>query len=148
MLLGNALVNAYVGLDHALRKHQETTPTDRHKADQSGCTAVCTLVTPKYIICANAGDSRSVLGTDGSAKPLSYDHKPNLELERKRIENAGGSVQWKRVDGDLAVSRAFGDFQYKTRPDLPPEEQKVKYFLVFRNFGFFRRAYFLSTFRR
>ncbi|CAM9345561.1 unnamed protein product, partial [Ectocarpus fasciculatus] len=79
----------------------------------SGCTAVCTLITPKYIICANAGDSRSVLGTGGATKPLSYDHKPHLELERKRIENAGGGVQWKRVDGDLAVSRAFGDFQYK-----------------------------------
>ena len=31
----------------------------------------------------------------------------------------------KRVDGDLAVSRALGDFQYKDRPDLKPEEQKV-----------------------
>lgn len=65
------------------------------------------------------------MGTEGRTKALSYDHKPNLEQERKRIENAGGCVQWKRVDGDLAVSRAFGDFQYKTRPDLPSEEQKV-----------------------
>jgi len=31
----------------------------------------------------------------------------------------------RRVDGDLAVSRALGDFQYKDRPDLPPEAQKV-----------------------
>ena len=31
----------------------------------------------------------------------------------------------KRVDGDLAVSRALGDFQYKDRNDLPAEEQKV-----------------------
>jgi serine/threonine protein phosphatase PrpC len=126
VLLGNALIKAYVALDHALRTHQEQQPAGRHKADHSGCTAVCTLVTPKYIICANAGDSRSVMGTGGSTKPLSYDHKPNLEMERKRIETAGGCVQWKRVDGDLAVSRAFGDFQYKTRPDLPSQEQKVK----------------------
>lgn len=124
VLLGNALVKAFISLDKALRTHQEK-PTDRMRADQSGCTAVCTLITPNYIICANAGDSRSVLGTGNRTKPLSYDHKPNLEPERKRIENAGGCVQWKRVDGDLAVSRAFGDFQYKTRPDLPPEEQKV-----------------------
>jgi protein phosphatase 1B len=34
-------------------------------------------------------------------------------------------VQWKRVDGDLAVSRALGDFQYKNRPDLPADKQKV-----------------------
>ena len=31
----------------------------------------------------------------------------------------------KRVDGDLAVSRAFGDFQFKTSVDLPAEKQKV-----------------------
>lgn len=31
----------------------------------------------------------------------------------------------KRVDGELAVSRAFGDFSYKNRDDLAPAEQKV-----------------------
>jgi serine/threonine protein phosphatase PrpC len=30
-----------------------------------------------------------------------------------------------RVDGDLAVSRCLGDFNYKLREDLPPEQQKV-----------------------
>ena len=30
-----------------------------------------------------------------------------------------------RVDGDLAVSRALGDFQYKDTPSLPAEKQKV-----------------------
>jgi protein phosphatase 1B len=123
-LLGNALVKTFVSLDNSLRRHQENS-TDRRKQDCSGCTAVSALITPRYIICANAGDSRCVLGTAGTTKPLSYDHKPNHEVERKRIENAGGSVQWKRVDGDLAVSRAFGDFQYKTRHDLKPQEQKV-----------------------
>ena len=31
----------------------------------------------------------------------------------------------KRVDGELAVSRAFGDFDYKKRRDLEPKHQKV-----------------------
>lgn len=31
----------------------------------------------------------------------------------------------KRIDGDLAVSRAFGDFEYKNREDLEPQYQKV-----------------------
>ena len=50
------------------------------------------------------------------------------DSERSRIENAGGKVSWKRVDGDLAVSRALGDFFYKNRDDLPPQDQKVTAF--------------------
>lgn len=30
-----------------------------------------------------------------------------------------------RVDGGLALSRAFGDYEYKMRSDLPPFRQKV-----------------------
>ncbi len=55
---------------------------------------------------------------------LSFDHKPWLEAELTRIEAAGGSVSYKRVDGELAVSRALGDFQFKD-PDLAPEACKV-----------------------
>ena len=120
-LLGDALQQAFLQLDLNLRAHQNS-----DRSDKSGCTAVCAIVTPHHIICSNAGDSRCVLGTNGQTIPLSDDHKPYNDGERQRIEAAGGSVQWKRVDGDLAVSRAFGDFQYKTRPDLPAEQQKVR----------------------
>jgi serine/threonine protein phosphatase PrpC len=123
-LLGKAMTQAFENIDSEMRKHQDS--TGGH--DTSGCTAVTAMITPKYIICANAGDSRCVMGVDGVAKPLSEDHKPSDELERKRILDAGGTVQWKRVDGDLAVSRAFGDFQYKTRFDLPAKDQKVTYY--------------------
>jgi serine/threonine protein phosphatase PrpC len=119
-LLGQAFIQAFQDIDVAIREHQSQNATDT-----SGCTAVTAIVTPKYIVCSNAGDSRCVLGTGGIAKGLSEDHKPSDDLERKRIENAGGSVQWKRVDGDLAVSRAFGDFQFKARTDLSPALQKV-----------------------
>lgn len=120
-VVGTALRIAYFEMDRILRIHQDTNSS----ADTSGCTAVCAMVTPKYVVCVNAGDSRCVIGTDGITKPLSEDHKPQDDIERNRIEAAGGTIQWKRVDGDLAVSRAFGDFQYKTRPDLPAEKQKV-----------------------
>lgn len=33
-----------------------------------------------------------------------------------------------RVDGELALSRAFGDHQFKNRPTLQPEEQAVTAF--------------------
>lgn len=119
-LLGNAMSVAFEDMDNLLKKQQEQSSNDT-----SGCTAVSAIISPKYILCANAGDSRCVLGTNSETKNMSEDHKPTDEPERKRIENAGGSVQWKRVDGDLAVSRALGDFQYKQRPDLSAKYQKV-----------------------
>lgn len=121
-LLCEALRNAFLDADVALRSFQGS---GHPEADTSGCTAVVCMVTPDTIVCANAGDSRAVLATNGKTKEMSYDHKPFDNPERMRIEKAGGTVQFNRVDGDLAVSRAFGDFQYKTSPELPAEEQKV-----------------------
>ena len=44
---------------------------------------------------------------------LSQDHKPTREDESKRIRDAGGFVINNRVMGELAVSRAFGDVDFK-----------------------------------
>ena len=41
---------------------------------------------------ANAGDSRSVLCRKNEAIPLSIDHKPENEEEKKRIEKAGSII--------------------------------------------------------
>lgn len=57
--------------------------------------------------------------------PMSFDHKPTNRGERSRIVDAGGHVSHGRVDGDLAVSRALGDFMYKNNPKMSPELQKV-----------------------
>ena len=51
------------------------------------------------------------------------DHKPSNELEKERIQNAGGSVMIQRVNGSLAVSRALGDFEYKNVEGKGPTEQ-------------------------
>ena len=81
----------------------------------SGTTACVVLVTPDWIVCANAGDSRSVCSKSGNrAVPLSYDHKPDDEEEERRIRAAGGYVAGGRVEGDLAVSRGLGDFRFKS----------------------------------
>lgn len=45
--------------------------------------------------------------------PLSVDHKPAREDEAQRIRDAGGFVINNRVMGELAVSRAFGDCEFK-----------------------------------
>jgi protein phosphatase 2C family protein 2/3 len=97
----------------------------KHEDEVSGCTACVGLITNDKIYIANAGDSRCVLGTKGRAKPLSQDHKPQLESEKARIQAAGGFVDFGRVNGNLALSRAIGDFEFKKSADLSPEAQIV-----------------------
>ncbi|KAJ8613596.1 hypothetical protein CTAYLR_006129 [Chrysophaeum taylorii] len=80
---------------------------------QAGSTAVVALVTTKLLCCANVGDSRAVLCRGGDPIPLSEDHKPSRKDEAARIKAAGGFVIHKRVMGELAVSRAFGDAELK-----------------------------------
>lgn len=84
----------------------------------SGTTACCVLVTPDWLVCANAGDSRAVFSKSARAVPLSYDHKPDDEGEERRIRTAGGYVAGGRVEGDLAVSRGLGDFRFKHMPTV------------------------------
>jgi len=93
--------------------------------DRSGSTAVMVLLTPHHVICCNAGDSRAILFKGGQALPLSFDHKPNNPTEMNRVKEAGGFVKYKRVDGDLAVSRGLGDFRFKMNNGTIPEQQKV-----------------------
>ena len=89
------------------------------EGDDSGTTAVMVLVTPDWLVCANAGDSRAVYSKQGGrAVPLSYDHKPDDEAEERRIRTAGGYVAGGRVEGDLAVSRGLGDFRFKHLPTV------------------------------
>jgi protein phosphatase 2C family protein 2/3 len=45
--------------------------------------------------------------------------------ERARITAAGGFVEFGRVNGNLALSRAIGDFEFKKTAELPPEQQIV-----------------------
>lgn len=47
------------------------------------------------------------------AKALTRDHKPILVEERKRIESCGGHVAGGRVNGQLQLSRSFGDVGLK-----------------------------------
>jgi len=78
------------------------------------------------VVVANVGDSRAmIIRADGTLEALSEDHKPENPEERERIQKAGGMVMDNRVDGQLAMSRAMGDYPYKSNPDLPVHEQKV-----------------------
>ncbi|MCQ2821290.1 MAG: protein phosphatase 2C domain-containing protein [archaeon] len=96
-------------------------------AMNTGCTAcVCVIDTEdKRMYFANAGDSRVVLCKNGIAKPMSTDHKPELDEERNRIYKADGWITEGRVKGNINLSRGFGDLDYKQKATLPPEEQMV-----------------------
>eukprot|EP00981_Chlorochromonas_danica_P007021 scaffold1524_cov182-Ochromonas_danica.AAC.5 len=113
-LVEQALVQAFVDLDRALRAVLVKEDGEEIEViNEAGCAAVCSLITPTHIFCANLGDSRCILGTTSQVVALSEDHKPELPLEMERIEKAGGFVAWNRVNGMLAMSRALGDFTYK-----------------------------------
>ena len=75
----------------------------------------------------NVGDSRVLVSrTNGTMELLTKDHKPENPEERSRIESCGGYVENNRVDGSLALSRAFGDSTYKQHvPTTDQNMQKV-----------------------
>jgi len=81
------------------------------------------------IVVSNTGDSRAILCRSGSAVALSEDHKPEDPLESARVIRAGGRVMRAgpcfRIDGCLNLSRALGDFKYKSDRSLPMSEQKI-----------------------
>ncbi|CAG8723836.1 21579_t:CDS:2, partial [Cetraspora pellucida] len=138
--LEKAIQNGFLDTDEDLKKDPQ------FANDPSGCTAVISIITPKNeIYVGNAGDSRAVLSVDGEAQPMSEDHKP-------RITDAGGFVEFGRVNGsvfdklflviyyitcssqsidmvafsrNLALSRALGDFEFKQVPGRSPREQIV-----------------------
>ncbi|OLL25221.1 Protein phosphatase 2C 3 [Neolecta irregularis DAH-3] len=111
-----ALKYAFLAIDEAILAD------NRYNDDPSGCTATCCIVTDdNRIFTANAGDSRAVLGCRGQSKPLSFDHKPQNEIEKARICAAGGYVDFGRVN-------AIGDFEFKKNASISPENQIVTAF--------------------
>jgi serine/threonine protein phosphatase PrpC len=89
------------------------------------------------VVHANNAESLEVI-------PLSEDHKPNLPSERARIEAAGMTIyaenipaegdksstiihkiQKSQQDTGVSFSRAFGDFDYKSNPNLSSTRQAV-----------------------
>jgi serine/threonine protein phosphatase PrpC len=104
----SATFNAsFRSLDDAFRKTAIRMQLD------AGSTGVVCLIRGMKVWTANVGDSRAIACKKGKAYALSVDQKPTRSDEKERIERAGGFVEFGRVCGLLAVSRAFGDFEYK-----------------------------------
>jgi len=84
-----------------------------------GSTAACALLTGNLLTVANVGDAEIVVASassnNGGLTPtvLSLILGPDNEEEKQRIKDGGGFVFNGRVNGEVAVSRAFGDKPYK-----------------------------------
>ena len=125
---------------------------EKFDADRSGTTCVLVIQLEEHVICANTGDSRAIMIYDehyddnlmhSKVFPLSYDCKPELPNERKRIYARGGIVEraydpyygetgpyrvWGRGEDapGLAMSRSIGDMDAK-RFGVIPNPQIVEY---------------------
>lgn len=93
--------------------------------DLAGTTACVALMRNNTLYVANAGDSRCVLARAGRAIDMSVDHKAELLSEQARVRKAGGYIEDGRVNGQLAITRSIGDFEFKTNPRLPLEGQII-----------------------
>eukprot|EP00931_Biecheleriopsis_adriatica_P010297 TRINITY_DN111385_c0_g1_i1.p1 TRINITY_DN111385_c0_g1~~TRINITY_DN111385_c0_g1_i1.p1 ORF type:complete len:296 (+),score=68.68 TRINITY_DN111385_c0_g1_i1:42-890(+) len=106
----------------ALIKAFSLTDNNMHASGitSSGCTACCCLLleeegNKRTIYTAHLGDARAVICRAGLAVRLTSqsDHKATDPEEAKKVIEAGGNIFNERVNGMLAISRAFGDHQLK-----------------------------------
>ncbi|CAK9154265.1 unnamed protein product [Ilex paraguariensis] len=117
-----SISKAYERTDEAILSHSSN-------LGRGGSTAVTAiLINGRRLWVANVGDSRAVLSRGGQAIQMSTDHEPNTE--RRIIENKGGFVSnlpgdVARVNGQLAVSRAFGDKSLKLHLQSDPDVQDI-----------------------
>jgi serine/threonine protein phosphatase PrpC len=109
-------------------------PTPDRESGTTACFAVVYTVKHRFsnkpmefhVTVANVGDSRLLhIPCDGKFKLITKDHKPEDPSESARVRRAGGTVRNNRVDGELAMSRAVGDYAFKLNAKLPADEQKV-----------------------
>lgn len=113
-----SISKAYERTDQAILSHNP----DLGRGGSTAVTAI--LVDGQKLWVANVGDSRAVLSRKGQAIQMSIDHEPNTE--RGSIEDRGGFVSnmpgdVARVNGQLAVSRAFGDKNLKSHLRSDPD---------------------------
>ncbi|XP_057518419.1 probable protein phosphatase 2C 10 isoform X2 [Amaranthus tricolor] len=113
-----SITKAYERTDQAILNHNP----DLGRGGSTAVTAI--LIDGQKLLVANVGDSRAVLSRKAQAVQMSTDHEPNTE--RVSIEDRGGFVSnmpgdVARVNGQLAVSRAFGDKNLKSHLRSDPD---------------------------
>jgi serine/threonine protein phosphatase PrpC len=88
--VSSAFKNSFVEMDTNMGKHD-------FDIKMSGTTAVVVFIRGDQLYTANVGDSRAIMATmtDDGLKPieLTFDQKPELAAEKKRIEAHQGIVE-------------------------------------------------------
>lgn len=98
----------------------------RQENSPDGSTCLLGVVLNGRLTVANIGDSIATLvKKDGGWVQLNAEHTPNRQDERIRIEGANGSVFHNRINGELSVSRAFGDYEMKDLVISEPEGRSM-----------------------
>ncbi|GFH08920.1 putative thylakoid-associated phosphatase 38 [Haematococcus lacustris] len=121
IILPNMAHDVMLEADAALLQHLEELGGEQ--LAQAGSTATVAVVSPNRVMVANVGDSQAFLMRKGVPVPLITPHRvygsgPEVEGEVKRIKATGGWVYDGRVCNILAVSRAFGDWEFKVAESL------------------------------
>ena len=75
------ILKGFLELDEKLRRIPEVASGE----DKSGTTAVCALITQKYLIIANCGDSRGVCCSDGKAVLATQVSPESLSVTMKQF---------------------------------------------------------------
>ena len=99
--------------------------SDSFIASQMGTTANIMLIKNGIIYIANVGDSLSVMYKNKKAYNLNREHQIILESEKERVLKSGATINGYRINGMLNLTRAIGDLQFKSNPDLKRHEQSV-----------------------
>ena len=126
-----AINNGFYNIDDEMRKL-------RVRTNDPGSTVVACLITPTQIYLINLGDSRGFIVSNNQIKISTQDHKPENEIEKERILNAGGKVKSRKIDYEkpiydaippdgkgLNMSRSLGDYRLKRNPDKDKCEQII-----------------------
>ena len=114
-------------------------PNNNIMLDKSGSCALVMLIINNILFSINLGDSRALYSynTGKYLLQITRDHKPNDEIEKKRIENAGGQIYYantvKRNGKEIKLNEEdFGkgfSFPYRILPG------KIAVSLFYNNLG-------------
>ena len=141
------ITNIFIDADSQIQK-------EKFDFTRSGTTVVLIIQLEEHVICANTGDSRAIAVYDDKYEDnlanskifhLSYDCKPELPNEKRRIYECGGEVDkayysddedesiipfrvWAKGESypGLAMSRSIGDMDAK-KIGVIPNPQFVEY---------------------